>query len=91
MRAWRWSLWASSAFPCPRESLSGGDREELLKALGRLGFEVKRTKGSHHFVRHQDGRSTVVPVHAGETIGPGLLARILRDTELNREDLHEHL
>jgi predicted RNA binding protein YcfA (HicA-like mRNA interferase family) len=29
----------------------------------------------------------VVPVHAGETLGPGLLLQILRDTELTKEDL----
>ncbi len=28
-----------------------------------------RVKGSHHFLRHGDGRSTVLPVHAGEMIG----------------------
>jgi len=38
-------------------------------------------------VRHVDGRATVVPVHAGETIGPGLLIKILHDCELNRADL----
>jgi predicted RNA binding protein YcfA (HicA-like mRNA interferase family) len=30
----------------------------------------------------------VVPVHAGETLGPGLLSKILRDCELSREQLH---
>ena len=44
-------------------------------------------KGSHHFLRHADGRYIVVPVHAGETLGPGLLMQILRDTELTKEDL----
>ena len=61
--------------------------KELIKALRRAGFEVIRTKGSHHFLRHPDGRGTVVPVHAGETIGPGLLSKILRDTELEVNDL----
>jgi predicted RNA binding protein YcfA (HicA-like mRNA interferase family) len=28
-----------------------------------------------------------VPVHAGETIGPGLLTKILRDTDLTRDQL----
>jgi predicted RNA binding protein YcfA (HicA-like mRNA interferase family) len=60
---------------------------ELIAGLGRLGFQVLRVKGSHHYLRHQDGRSTVVPVHAGETIGRGLLAKILRDTELAWADL----
>jgi predicted RNA binding protein YcfA (HicA-like mRNA interferase family) len=59
----------------------------LIKALGRLGFEVVRTKGSHHFLRHPDGRCTVVPVHRGETIGRGLLAHILRDCEITRKEL----
>jgi predicted RNA binding protein YcfA (HicA-like mRNA interferase family) len=59
---------------------------QAIKALQRAGFEVIRIKGSHHFLRHQNGRSTVVPVHAGETLGPGLLAQILKDTELTREE-----
>ena len=62
--------------------------KDLLSALRRAGFDLIRTKGSHHFLRHPDGRATVVPVHAGETIGPGLLASILRDTKLSRDQFH---
>jgi predicted RNA binding protein YcfA (HicA-like mRNA interferase family) len=65
--------------------------KELLTALQRLGFSLVRVKGSHHFVRHPDGRVTVVPVHAGETIGTGLLSRILRDCKLTREELQKQL
>ena len=60
---------------------------ELIAALQRAGFAVLRVKGSHYFIQHPDGRRTVVPVHAGETIGPGLLNKILKDTELTREEL----
>lgn len=59
----------------------------LVTGLTRLGFELIRTRGSHHYLRHPDGRSTVVPVHRGEAIGPGLLAKVLRDCELTREVL----
>ena len=59
---------------------------EVVAVLRKLGFEVARIRGSHHFLRHPDGRGTVVPVHAGETIGPGLLAAILRDCEIERDD-----
>ena len=59
--------------------------KEVIAALQRTGFEVARVKGSHHFLRHPDGRVTVVPVHAAEIIGPGLLAKILRDCDLTRE------
>ena len=65
-------------------SLTG---KQLLAVLKKVGFEVLRVKGSHHFIRHHDGRSTVVPIHAGETIGPGLLAKILRDCEFTRVQL----
>lgn len=61
--------------------------KELIAALKKAGFAVVRVKGSHHFLRHADGRTTVVPVHAGETIGPGLLSKILRDCELSRDEL----
>jgi predicted RNA binding protein YcfA (HicA-like mRNA interferase family) len=46
-----------------------------------------RIRGSHHSLRHPDGRYTVVPVHAGETIGVGLLHKILKDAELSKDDL----
>jgi predicted RNA binding protein YcfA (HicA-like mRNA interferase family) len=61
--------------------------KQLIAALSRAGFQVTRIRGSHHFVRHQDGRGTVVPVHAGETIGPGLLSKVLRDCDLTIEQL----
>jgi len=64
---------------------------DLIRALQKAGFALIRTKGSHHFMRHADGRATVVPVHSGEIIGPGLLNQILKDTELAREDLRSLL
>jgi predicted RNA binding protein YcfA (HicA-like mRNA interferase family) len=60
---------------------------ELIGALGRAGFVIARIRGSHHFLRHEDGRRTVVPAHSGETIGPGLLNKILRDCQVSREDI----
>ena len=61
--------------------------EELIKALTKAGFSVVRTKGSHHRMEHSDGRKTTVPVHGKETLGPGILLKILRDLDLNRENL----
>lgn len=61
--------------------------KDLIAALMRAGFAVVRTKGSHRRLRHADGRTTTVPVHAVETIGPGLLGKILRDCEMTQDDL----
>jgi predicted RNA binding protein YcfA (HicA-like mRNA interferase family) len=59
---------------------------ELVRLLERLGFERIRQKGSHLYLRHPDGRATVVPMHKGEDIPPGLLRSILQDVELSREE-----
>ena len=67
----------------PRLRVSG---KAFVRALGRAGFEVSRIRGSHHFLRHPDGRATSIPVHAGETVGPGLLSKILRDTKIPRNE-----
>jgi predicted RNA binding protein YcfA (HicA-like mRNA interferase family) len=61
--------------------------KELIKSLFKLGFIVVRVKGSHHFLQHQDGRCTTVPVHTKETIGPGLFNKILKDCEITIKDL----
>lgn len=65
--------------------------KKLVAALKRAGFEVIRIKGSHHYLRHQDGRATVVPVHAGETVGRGLFAKILHDVELDTKAFQAYL
>jgi predicted RNA binding protein YcfA (HicA-like mRNA interferase family) len=65
--------------------------KEVISALQRAGFEVTRTRGSHRFLRHSDGRVTTVPVHAGEIIGPGLLSKILRDAKLSRAEFEKLL
>ena len=60
---------------------------EIVHALEKAGFTVTRTRGSHVFLKHSDGRATAVPVHSGETLGPGLLRAILRDAELSVDEL----
>jgi predicted RNA binding protein YcfA (HicA-like mRNA interferase family) len=64
---------------------------EVIAALRRGGFMVLRIKGSHHFLQRPDGRRTVVPVHAGETIGPGLLNKILKDAEIETGEFESWL
>jgi predicted RNA binding protein YcfA (HicA-like mRNA interferase family) len=64
-------------------SLTG---EQIVKALGKGGFVVFRQKGSHIYLKHPDGRATVVPVHKGEEVGRGLLKKIIRDADLGREE-----
>ncbi len=65
---------------------------ELIKILGRAGFKVIRQSGSHIFLRHDDGRTTVVPNHPGEKLDRGLLLKIIKkDTCLSREEFEKLL
>ena len=64
---------------------------EIVRALQRVGFDVDRTRGSHVFLKHPDGRATAIPVHSGETLGAGLLRAILRDVEMSVDELAELL
>ena len=61
--------------------------KEVVRALERAGFSVERTRGSHVFLKHPDGRVTSVPVHSRETLGPGLLRAILRDVEMSVDEM----
>jgi predicted RNA binding protein YcfA (HicA-like mRNA interferase family) len=69
-------------------SLSG---REVIRALELAGFSVIRQRGSHRVLRHPDGRTTVVPVHGSESIGRGLLSKILNDVEMDREQFSRYL
>ena len=61
--------------------------KQLIKILKKFGFNVIRIKGSHHFLKHNDGRCTTVPVHSNETIGIGLLSKILNDCEIIKKEI----
>jgi len=60
---------------------------EIISALRKAGFVPIRQKGSHVRLKHDDGRLVTVPCHSGQDIGRGLLRKILRDAEMNPNDL----
>jgi len=65
---------------------------ELIRALKRMGFIlIRKSKGSHRQFEHPDGRRTTVPDHKGKDIGPGLLRKILRDIDMEAEELKDWL
>jgi len=66
-------------------SLKPQPATKVIKALSKLGLKIARKHGSHVVLKHPDGRLTVVPVHAGEKIGSGLLNKIIKDTGLSKE------
>lgn len=65
---------------------------EVVRALEGLGWVVIAQKGSHAQLRNptRGGRVTV-PLHAGETIGPGLLRSILAQAGITADELRSAL
>jgi predicted RNA binding protein YcfA (HicA-like mRNA interferase family) len=53
--------------------------KDFIKFLQTLGFIVVRINGSHHRLKHPDGRVTTVPVHKNEDIPKGLMHKIIRE------------
>jgi predicted RNA binding protein YcfA (HicA-like mRNA interferase family) len=43
--------------------------------------------GSHHILRHPDGRGTTIPVRQGRDLAKGTLRGILSDTGMTIEEL----
>jgi predicted RNA binding protein YcfA (HicA-like mRNA interferase family) len=64
---------------------------KVVRALERAGFTVARISGSHHVMRHPDGRTVVVPVHAGRDIAKGTLRNILAIIGMDAEELRKLL
>lgn len=62
-----------------------------MRALEKAGFKVARVTGSHHIMRHPDGRGTTVPVHAGRDVAKGTLRGILADTGMTAAELQQLL
>jgi|LZCG01.1.fsa_nt_gb predicted RNA binding protein YcfA (HicA-like mRNA interferase family) len=68
--------------------------EELVKALGKEGFEIARQRGSHVQMRkfaEGDKVTFPIPVHKGKTLKAGTLRGILRKAGISVERLIELL
>jgi predicted RNA binding protein YcfA (HicA-like mRNA interferase family) len=58
--------------------------KKVIKALEALGFIQIRQKGSHLFMQHLDGRTTIVPIYSGKDLGKGILRKIINDAKITR-------
>jgi predicted RNA binding protein YcfA (HicA-like mRNA interferase family) len=61
--------------------------KEVLAALLRTGWTVKRQVGSHQLLARAGWPDYVFAFHDREEVGPKMLARIAKKTGLRPEDL----
>jgi predicted RNA binding protein YcfA (HicA-like mRNA interferase family) len=60
--------------------------EELAKIAGKIGFLMVHRAGSHTIWKHEDGRTTTIPLHQNRDLPRGLVRKILKDMDLSVED-----
>lgn len=61
--------------------------KQVIAALEKEGWYVKRVRGSHHVLRHPNIPDAIpVPVHGNREIKRGTLASILRAAGISREE-----
>ncbi len=61
--------------------------KRVLAALFRIGWGIKRQRGSHLILSRPGWENFVFAFHDQEEIGPRMLARIAKRTGLRPEDL----
>jgi predicted RNA binding protein YcfA (HicA-like mRNA interferase family) len=59
----------------------------VLSALLRIGWQIKRSTGSHNVLQRTGWPDVVFAFHDHDEIGPRMLARLSKVTGLTPEDL----
>ncbi len=59
----------------------------VLAALKRIGWEIKRERGSHKVLAREGWSDFVFAFHDSDEVGPRMLARIAKHTGLTPDDL----
>lgn len=62
---------------------------ELVRLVESRGFRFDRQTGSHAVYINETGRRVTIPMHATRTVGLGLLMQILRDADINPDELRK--
>ncbi len=61
--------------------------KQLLKILQRIGYSLDHIQGSHHILRHSNGKKTTIPIHSNKEIPKGTLLGMLTDLDISKEEL----
>jgi predicted RNA binding protein YcfA (HicA-like mRNA interferase family) len=59
----------------------------VLRALLRMGWTIKRQRGSHRTLSRPGSQDYVFAFHDNEELGPRMLVRIAKHTGLRPDDL----
>lgn len=64
---------------------------QIIKVLERAGFFFARQSGSHVIYKNAEGRRATVPFHAGKILHPRVLKSIMKEANLDIDELQDLL
>jgi len=65
--------------------------DEIIRVSEKVDFALARQSGSHKIYKSSTGKRVTVPYHKGKVLHPKVLASILKDANLSREDFQKLL
>jgi predicted RNA binding protein YcfA (HicA-like mRNA interferase family) len=66
----------------------GYSPKEIIKVIEENGWYLDRIKGSHHVYKNDKLQKSVpIPIHGNRDLGKGLFYKILKQCEIDREDI----
>ncbi|MBI2627108.1 MAG: type II toxin-antitoxin system HicA family toxin [Parcubacteria group bacterium] len=61
--------------------------KQIISILEKRGFKLVRQSGSHKIYRNSEGKRTTVPFHDNKILHPKIFSSILKDAEIQLEEL----
>lgn len=61
--------------------------KQIISILEKRGFKLVRQSGSHKIFRNSEGKRTTVPFHDSKILHPKILKSIVKDTDIELEEL----
>ena len=69
------------------EKLPRMTAKEIIRILEKVGFKLSRQSGSHKIYKNAKGLRVTIPYHSGKVLHPKVLKSILKDADLNADEL----
>lgn len=61
--------------------------KQIISILEKHGFKLVRQSGSHKIYRNSEGKRATVPFHDNKILHPKILKSIIKDAEIELDDL----
>lgn len=65
--------------------------KEIIAVLEKAGFILSRQSGSHKIYKNCDGKRVTIPYHSGKILHPKVLKSILKDANIDFNELKKLL